>query len=241
MSRKTYVIADLHGRFDLLQLALAEIERRAAGTVVFTGDYVDRGPASRQVIERLMGGPFNGWRWICLKGNHEDIMSIACREPTKISWWLRNGGGATLMSYGQKEGDIAKPSVVPKKHLDWFERLPLYHQDAHRIYVHAGVDPTIALSEQIERDLLWMLYPDRCDIGLGDLHVVHGHHQFEDGPLLYRMRTDLDTGAFYSDRLVVGVFDDGTPGGPVELIEVTPQGARSVSPEGFRLYADAAA
>ena len=70
-------IADLQGRFDLLEMALAKIADHAElpGTIVTLGDYVDRGPDSRQVIERLMGGlGREGWRLICLKGNHEDIM-----------------------------------------------------------------------------------------------------------------------------------------------------------------------
>jgi serine/threonine protein phosphatase 1 len=74
---KTYAIADLHGRFDLLEMALTRITEHVEppATVVTLGDYVDRGPDSRKIIERLMAGlgP-DGWRLICLKGNHEDIM-----------------------------------------------------------------------------------------------------------------------------------------------------------------------
>jgi serine/threonine protein phosphatase 1 len=80
MSR-TYAIADLHGRFDLLEMALAKFANHAVlpATVVTLGDYVDRGPDSRQVIERLMGGlDHKSWRLICLKGNHEDIMWQPC-------------------------------------------------------------------------------------------------------------------------------------------------------------------
>jgi serine/threonine protein phosphatase 1 len=71
---KTYVIADLHGRYDLLNLALTRIEASAPGTVVFLGDYIDRGPASRQIIERLIAGPSVGWNWVTLKGNHEELL-----------------------------------------------------------------------------------------------------------------------------------------------------------------------
>jgi len=68
--------------------------------------------------------------------------------------------------------------------------------------------------------LLWWLYPDNADIGHGDRHVVHGHHQFADGPKCYRRRTDLDTLAWFTGRLVIGVFDDDIAGGPVDFIEV---------------------
>src|SRR6516225_3564588 len=130
---KTYAIADLHGRFDLLEMALARVTERAEppATLITLGDYVDRGPDSRQIIERLMAGlERDGWRLICLKGNHEDIMWQTCRRLPDVDWWLTNGGGATLISYGQHKGDQADVAVVPAAHLDWIEQLPLMHVDA---------------------------------------------------------------------------------------------------------------
>jgi serine/threonine protein phosphatase 1 len=168
---KTYAIADLHGRFDLLEMALAKIadHTELPATVVTLGDYVDRGPDSRQVIERLMGGRDDKrWRLICLKGNHEDIMWQTCRRMVPdCDWWLTNGGGTTLISYGQQEGDAVDVTVVPAEHLSWIERLPLMHIDKHRIFVHAGVDPTCSLDEQDPRDVIWKIYDDRDDGGHG--------------------------------------------------------------------------
>jgi serine/threonine protein phosphatase 1 len=221
---KTYAIADLHGRFDLLEMALATIADHAdrPATVVTLGDYVDRGPESRQVIERLMGGlAHEAWRLICLKGNHEDIMWQTCRGIVPdCAWWLTNGGGATLTSYGQKVANEVDVSVVPAGHLRWIERLPLMHIDEHRIFVHAGVDPNLPLDRQRQEDLIWKIYKDREERGHGQRHVVHGHHQREDGPVLKKNRTNLDTFAWYTGRLVIGVFDDATPGGPLEILEV---------------------
>jgi serine/threonine protein phosphatase 1 len=220
----TYAIADLHGRFDLLEMAFEAIFRHSTGpaTIVTLGDYVDRGRQSRQVIERLIGGgiEWNGSGLICLKGNHEDIMWQSCRKLPSVSWWLSNGGGATLISYGQKEGEKADVSVVPATHLDWIKKLPLMHIDKHRIYVHAGVDPRRGLADQDPEIVIWKIYDDRDDGGHGQRHVVHGHHQHEDGPILKKGRTDLDTFAWYTGRLVVGVFDDDKPGGPVDFIEM---------------------
>jgi serine/threonine protein phosphatase 1 len=127
---KTYAIADLHGRFDLLEMALACLAERAEppATLVMLGDYVDRGPDSREIIERLMAGlGRDGWRLICLKGNHEDIMWQTSRTLPDVDWWLTNGGGATLISYGQQEGDQADVTVVPGPHLDWVEHRPLMY------------------------------------------------------------------------------------------------------------------
>ncbi|KAB2679991.1 metallophosphoesterase [Brucella pseudintermedia] len=224
---KTFAVADLHGRYDLLLAAIERIEQcsHSGGTVVFTGDYVDRGPQSAQIIERLMKGPDDParWRWICLQGNHEEIM-LTCLFATGLAaqWWMPNGGGATLMSYGAKEGDSISDALtlVPKEHVDWLKSLPLMHVDEHRVFVHAGVDETISLHEQTPKTMQWMLYPDGYEGGHGSRHVVHGHHQFEEGPLLFSGRTDLDTFAWYTGRLVVGVFDDNKPGGPVSAIEI---------------------
>ncbi len=124
-------------------------------TVVTLGDYVDRGPDSRRIIEKLMGGlGHEGWRMICLKGNHEDIMWQTCLGIVpECDWWLTNGGGATLISYGQKTGDQADVTVVPDEHLRWIERLPLIQIDKNRIFVHASVDPDLSLDEQDPHDL----------------------------------------------------------------------------------------
>jgi serine/threonine protein phosphatase 1 len=213
----TFAIADLHGRFDLLQDALVEIERYPAGavgrTVVFLGDYIDRGPQGAEVIERLVLGPPPGWRWICLKGNHEAMMAIALQNPDQIDWWIGNGGDATIRSYQPHRELMAA-------HLAWVQALPTLHVDAHRVFVHGGVDPAIPLDRQPDKTLLWKRYPRDAGEGHGDLHVVHGHDPNEDGPLRHPGRTDLDTLAWATGRLVVGVFDDARPGGPIDLIEL---------------------
>lgn len=221
----TFAIADLHGRFDLLTAALHKIgdcgaKHDGPHTVVFLGDYIDRGPKSRAIIERLMAGPVGTWKWIVLKGNHEGIMLGWLRG--KISWddWSINGGGATLISYGQSEGEQPSRDVVPTQHIQWLERLPFLYVDQHRVFVHAGVDPTIPLDRQTEITLTWVIYPDGFADGHSNHHVVHGHHQHAHGPELFVGRTNLDTFAWHTGRLVVGVFDDAKQGGPIDLIEV---------------------
>jgi serine/threonine protein phosphatase 1 len=211
---KTFVIADLHGRYDLLQLALQRIEQgtQSGGKVVFLGDYIDRGSQSKQIIERLIAGPPDGWEWVTLKGNHEAMMVQCIAGQAEISWWTGNGGDETLRSYG---------GTVPSEHFRWADKLPLIHHDAHRVYVHAGVEPTVKLDEQREKSLLWMRYPTKADVTFPGKHIVHGHTPHRNGPEFYPGRTNLDTGAVFFGRLVVGVFDDDKPGGPISLIEVT--------------------
>ena len=213
----TYVIGDIHGLDDLLGAALGEINARARGAaavIIALGDYVDKGPQSRQVIERLLPGIGGGWKFIALKGNHDAMMVEAVRDPSKLAAWLETGGDAALASYG---GD---PAAVPQAHIGWLDRLPLTHVDAHRLYVHAGVEPGVPLDRQSETTLLWKRYPKGNPDGFGERHVVHGHDNDPEGPLLYAGRTNLDTAAWKTGRLTVGVFDDDRPGGPVEFIVV---------------------
>lgn len=228
---KTYVIGDLHGRFDLMISAMEAIWRHAdgvPGTIITLGDYIDRGPHSKQIIDHLSAGlKDEQWTLVCLKGNHEAMMYDTIMDPLDPAWWIGNGGGNTLVSYGHQPimGRHLTPglidlTVVPPLHLEWIKQLPLMHIDKHRIYVHAGVDETISLKLQSEETLLWSRYPAYYWDGYGDYHVVHGHTPFKDGPKLYRGRTNLDTGAYFTDRLVVGVFDDNLPGGPVDTIEI---------------------
>ncbi len=213
---KTFAVADLHGRFDLLELAINRIEEssHSGGKVVFLGDYVDRGPDSKKVLDRLMAGPVTpGWNWVCLKGNHEDMMVGCIKSPSDLPWWVANGGGATLASFG---------GTIPKPTLDWCDGLKLWHDDGKRIFVHAGVEPKRAMDQQGEAVLLWMRYnPPNADIRYPDRHIVHGHTPHQEGPMLYEGRTNLDTYAVGTGRLVVAVFDDSKEGGPSSFIEVS--------------------
>ena len=146
----TYVIPDIHGRHDLLEDGLARIAERSAGDVgviLMIGDYVDKGPNSKAVIERLQAGVLPGWRGVVLKGNHDAMMVEALRVPAIMPSWMEEGGDATLASYG------GSPGSVPETHIAWLGALRLMHVDAHRVYVHAGVDPKIPLDSQREATL----------------------------------------------------------------------------------------
>ncbi len=213
----TYVIPDIHGRYDLFCDGLADISARSGGSaavIVMLGDYVDKGPDSKQVIDGMLSGVADGWNLVALKGNHDAMMVEALRDPSKMAVWMEKGGDAALASYG---GD---PAAVPQSHIAWLDQLRLMHVDAHRLYVHAGVDPEIPLDRQNEATLLWKRYPKGFSGGFGELHVVHGHDNFPEGPLLYEGRTNLDTLAWRTGRLTIGVFDDDRPGGPVDFIVV---------------------
>jgi serine/threonine protein phosphatase 1 len=214
---KTYVIPDIHGRHDLLSGGLAEITARSrgnGGVIITIGDYVDKGPQSKQVVDLLRSGVGEDFRLVALKGNHDALMIDALRDSLKMPTWLAKGGDSALASYG---GDAAD---VPQSHIDWLDRLKLMHLDAHRLYVHAGVDPDLPLDRQDEHTLLWKRYAKGFPLGFGKYHVVHGHDNCPGGPLLYEGRTNLDTLAWRTGQLTIGVFDDDRPGGPVDLIVI---------------------
>src|SRR5450755_1181613 len=112
----TYAIPDLHGRLDLLESAIEEIVKHAGrkrATIVTMGDYVDRGPNGRQVIERLRDWRPEGPRLVNLRGNHEAMMWEACHDSSKLSRWIRNGGDRTLASYNPSLQPNPDPGVVP--------------------------------------------------------------------------------------------------------------------------------
>ena len=213
----TYVIPDLHGRSDLLQEGLALIAAHARGgygSLVALGDYVNKGPDSNAVIELLRADPLPGWPFIPLRGNHDVMMVEALRDPEKMQGWLDRGGDTTLASYG---GD---PSLVPSGDTEWLDGLALMHIDRQRIYVHAGLDVEFPLERQSEKTLMTKRYPAGDTLDFGGRHVVHGHDSQADGPKLYKGRSNLDTQAWRTGRLVIAVFDDDRPGGPVDFITV---------------------
>jgi serine/threonine protein phosphatase 1 len=212
-----YAVGDIHGRDDLLDLMLDLIESDAGArpaTVVFLGDYIDRGPGSHEVIRTLKRGPRRGGdHFICLKGNHEQLMLEAQAGGRAESLWLQNGGDATRRSY---DGD---PTPAD---LDWAADLPLLHETADHIFVHAGLMPGYAVSEQSPEWLMWIR--DRFLEAAPEWgrHVVHGHtpqwRRKPDPaePELLGHRTNLDTKAWQSGVLTAGVFE--APGGPRRLL-----------------------
>jgi serine/threonine protein phosphatase 1 len=207
-----YAVGDVHGRYDLLQKALREIGRDSAkATVIFLGDYIDRGLQSREVVERLMHGPDRGGdSWICLKGNHEQMAWDAHQPHGNRHLWLDNGGDATLRSFG---------GTMPPEVLAWFHGLPARHETEQHFFAHAGIMPGVPLSAQDDATLMWIRYRFLDDPSDHGKHIVHGHTPSAFAELKAN-RTNLDSMAFRTGRLSVGRFDRHTKGGPTRLIEV---------------------
>jgi len=208
----TFAVGDIHGCSEAMERLIAFIEEYAAsGTIVFLGDYIDRGSRSDDVLKRLMDGPKPGWNWICLKGNHEDMMCGAYAGRSERSWWLDNGGLDTEMSFGGR---------VPNDCLAWAQALPAIHVDEHRIFAHAGVSPEFPLDRQSERDLLWLRVPLDYSGDYWGKHLVHGHTPSDKNPKTVGNRTNIDSACVFGGFLTAAVFDDDTPGAPIEFIKV---------------------
>jgi diadenosine tetraphosphatase ApaH/serine/threonine PP2A family protein phosphatase len=222
MGTRVYAIGDIHGRLDLLEELLRRIEvdlrsRPAKRPLyVFLGDYIDRGSASRETIDRLIRhGAKN--ESVFLKGNHEAIAIKCLTDPALFDQWMRLGGVETLTSYGVSSGSLSngKPiamlqtafhEALPPGHFRFFRDLRKSFEFGDFFFAHAGVKPGIQLSEQKETDLLWIrdeFLTSNDDFGK---IVVHGHtptHEVQ----ITQNRINIDTGAFATDRLTCLVIE----------------------------------
>ena len=215
-----YAIGDVHGRDDLLEAMHERIDSHRRmnfadreAVLIHVGDYVDRGPDSIEVIDRLMRG-VSGFGVVCLKGNHEDMMLACLDSDQRGPWlsWMGNGGGATLASlgvatrFGTYEPDTLR-EALGKERIAWLKALPLYHVAAPYLFVHAGILPGLPIEKQQEKDLLWIrsrFLDSEIDHGY---RVVHGHTP-SDAPEVRFNRIGIDTGAPITGTLT-GVVLDG--------------------------------
>lgn len=202
----TCAIGDVHGCLDKLDRLLARCADYAGARplrFVFLGDYVDRGPDSRGVVATLIDMQRRRPdRVVCLSGNHEAIMLEALATGDMTQWSI-NGCAATLASYG-----VDDVTELPREHLAWFAALRTSYDDGRRFFVHAGVDPSRALADQNEHDLLWMREPFLSQEHDYGRLIVHGHTPQRNGkPDVRRWRLNLDTGAVYGGRLTAAFFN----------------------------------
>lgn len=205
----TFAIGDIHGCLGKLKSLLTACDAFSDGQsarFIFIGDYIDRGPQSREVIDLLIeGGRSRDRGFVSLRGNHEEMLLRAAdkhRSDRDLVTWWGNGGEATLESYG-----VDDPSDLPAEHLDWMRSLPLQSSDPHRLFVHAGIRPGIALSSQSAEDLLWIREPFLSSAEDHGAFVVHGHTPTPTRkPDLRPNRVNIDTGACFGGPLTAAVF-----------------------------------
>lgn len=209
-----YAVGDVHGRADLLARLLASIRADAASRpeprrlLIFLGDYVDRGPDSRRVLDLLTATPTDGFERVHLKGNHEDAMLRFLAHPQSGDWWIGPGmgGAATLRSYGvdpgqpaaRAHGDLCRR--LPPAHRAFLEGLALCHREGGYLFVHAGIRPGVPLARQTAEDVMWIRDEFLDWPGALPATVVHGH-SIHPSPEVRRHRIGIDTGAWHFGTL----------------------------------------
>ncbi|WP_050930131.1 metallophosphoesterase family protein [Aestuariivita boseongensis] len=225
MTRPLYAIGDIHGQHGMLEDALARIEADGGpdAPVVFLGDYVDRGPDSRAVIDTLIKGQSQGRNWTCLKGNHDRLFQWFMEDTPRhdphllvgFHWFHdRIGGTETLASYGITFDDQTRlaalheeaKETIPPAHVAFLNSLPVLHEANELLFVHAGIRPGIAIKDQTEEDLVWIRQEFHSHKDPHPKLVVHGHTPVNEATH-YGNRINLDSGAGYGKPLSTAVFE----------------------------------
>ncbi len=236
---RIYAIGDIHGRSDLLSSLFQEIdndlEKHPANRTlhVFLGDYIDRGPASKEVVSLILTRR-GKHEVVALKGNHDIFPSLFLENPAIFDDWRVFGGVETLISYGLRpplraaKGDLQQladdfAAVFPVAHADFFNALSPSFSCGDCFFVHAGVKPGTPLDQQKEEDLLWIRQEFLDHEGDFGKLVIHGHtpvNSVDDRG----NRINIDTGAYATGCLTALVIEGST----VRILDTT--GSNALTP-----------
>lgn len=218
--RTIYAIGDVHGCFEALLAAeaqiLSDISQNAAEApaIIYLGDFVDRGPSSMAVISHLVQEAHpDGVQRIALCGNHDEWFLRFIRNPFDNLAWLEFGGDATLQSYAipnipnvhrrdMRGMPQALSEAIPTEHIEFLENLPVLVEYGNYLFVHAGIKPGIDIENQRDEDMLWIREPFLTEGPGLPLTVVHGHTVGLE-PVFSADRICIDTGCYATGRLTV--------------------------------------
>jgi serine/threonine protein phosphatase 1 len=196
---RIYAVGDIHGCYDKLLVLMEKMDIDfESDTLVFLGDYIDRGPQSFEVVAYLADLKQRYANTIFLKGNHEEMLEKYLSGVDRITY-LVNGGQQTLESYMNRPRPEGEPAI-PSTHLEFFKSLRIYYETQNYIFVHAGLKNKVPLEKQKTEDLLWIrrrFIESKYDYGK---MVVFGHTPLHE-PLLLPNKIGIDTGAVYGNRL----------------------------------------
>jgi serine/threonine protein phosphatase 1 len=208
---RLFAIGDIHGCPDELDAILKSIAPAAGDTVVFVGDYVDRGPSAREVIELALELERGDAECVFLKGNHEDMMLSFLGMPGNYGEsFLFNGGSATLDSYGVHEEDLEDAFArLPDAHLVFMSRLATSYLRPPYLFVHAGIEPSRQLEEQQPEDMLWIRQEFIFSPHKIDATVVFGHTPMRGVMIDLPYKLGIDTGLVYGGKLTCVEFTEG--------------------------------
>lgn len=223
---RVYAVGDIHGCVGKLDALLDLIKADAEGfsgqvELVFLGDYQNRGPSSKQVLDLLIAAPWPvAWRAVFLRGNHEQALLDFVADPAGKPEWLGWGGIETLASYGIRPFDVqGKPrgphllatelseAMEPAGHLRFLDSTRMTHVVGNYLFVHAGVRPHVPMNRQLATDMLFIRedFIGR-DHGL-PYRVVHGH-TIAPKVQVTGNRIGVDTGAYSGGPLSAVALED---------------------------------
>jgi serine/threonine protein phosphatase 1 len=200
---RTFVIGDIHGCVDEIDRLLDALAPTTADTVVFLGDYIDRGPSAKGVIDRLLRLRREGPHCVFLKGNHEDMFLAFLGERGAFGdAFLANGGGYTLHSYNL-HGELGqlRAGQLPPEHLEFLQSLQMQYAAGEFLCVHAGLDPARPLAAQREEDLLWIRDEFVRQPHPFPFTVLFGHTPQREVLVDLPFKIGLDTGLVYWNTL----------------------------------------
>lgn len=216
-----YAIGDVHGRQDLLSSLLTKIRQDMSEQnygdidrtlIIFLGDYIDRGPGSKDVIETVSKLKIAGAELVFLRGNHEAAALEFIHDPNKGANWIQFGGRETLLSYGvtlpRETKDIddwtpygkAFAKNISAKHVSFLRSLISYKIEGEYMFVHAGINPSKPAETQSDDEYLWIRDAFLKSMKKLPYIVVHGHTP-EARPVWDGRRIGIDTGAYMSNKL----------------------------------------
>lgn len=220
---RVYVLGDIHGRLDLLRRVHDRLRAEALAaphlrhTVLYVGDYVDRGQDSRGVLDHLLNCPLPGFHSVHLMGNHEDMLLAFLAGAPLGANWISMGGNATLASYGlpvrpdlgPEAADLVREkfkAALPSPHLAFLRALGTHLVLGDYLFVHAGLRPGVPLHAQSRDDMLWIREPFLNSAARFEKVVVHGHTTVT-APWIGDNRIGIDTGAYATGRLTCLVLE----------------------------------
>jgi len=200
-----YAISDIHGCLKTFKTLLEKIKFSKQDELYLLGDYIDRGPDSKGVIDYIWTLQDQGYQVACLRGNHEQMLLDCVDDDHKFLLWERNGGDATMLSFGRRF-----VSAIPDQYIAWFNALPYYLEVDKYILVHAGFRFDLPNPFEEKEAMIWQRdWYDRINHQwLGDRIIIHGHTptskiDIQDMVTQIKRRPviDIDNGCVFWDRL----------------------------------------
>jgi len=179
---RTLAVGDIHGCRNALVAVIEAVKPTGEDRLIFLGDYVDRGPDSKGVIDWILANR-DQRETITLRGNHEIMMMDSRLSYFDLTLWLPSGGRATFDSYGV-ESDRSWTHLVPDEHWAFMEQTTRWFETDSHIYVHAGLDPERDLEEQPEENLYWLKLDSMSQAHKSGKVVVCGHTRQAEGDIL---------------------------------------------------------